>query len=192
MSCAHPIDATVLADYWVGALPRGPEEEAVEEHLIGCDACAARLREVIALAEGVRNVAREGNLRMVVSEAYLERAAENGLRIRQHVPTPGRIYQCTVEADDDLLIVRLAADLRGAARVDACICDERGVELVRIRDIPVPAVASSIFIQESIAAQKAAPSYTFIARLMAFDEAGAERLIGEYTLHHTRSPTLDG
>jgi hypothetical protein len=53
-------------------------------------------------------------------------------------------------------------------------------------------VASSIFIQESIAAQKAAPSYTFIARLMAFDEAGAERLIGEYTLHHTRSPTLDG
>jgi hypothetical protein len=97
-----------------------------------------------------------------------------------------------VEADDDLLIVRLAADLRGAARVDVCVCDERGVEQVRYKDVPVPAAASGLAFQESIAAQKAAPSYTLIARLIAYDEAGTERLIGEYTLHHTRSPTLDG
>ena len=46
MSCPHPIDAGVLADYWLGALKR-PEEETVEEHLLDCDECGAHLREVI-------------------------------------------------------------------------------------------------------------------------------------------------
>ncbi len=186
MNRSHPIDATVLADYWLAALP-GPEAEPVEEHLLGCDECGARLREVIALAEGVRNLARGGSLRMVVSEAFLRRVAEDGLRIREHVPPPGGSVECTVKAEDDLLVVRLAARLSGAARVDLCICDERGVEQVRYRDIPVPSGASSIAYQESIAAQKAAPSYSLIARLVAFDEAGAESLLGEYTFHHTRS-----
>jgi hypothetical protein len=75
MSCPNPIDAAVLADYWLGALA-GREEEAVEEHLLVCDQCGARLREVIALAEGVRKLAREGSLRMVVSDAFVRRAAE--------------------------------------------------------------------------------------------------------------------
>ena len=129
---------------------------------------------------------------MVVSDAFLQSAAEDGLRIREHVPPPGASFQCTVHAEDDLLIVRLAANLSGAARVDLCVCDERGVELVRYRDIPVPSGASSIAYQESIAAQKAAPSYTLIARLVAVDEAGGERPLGEYTLHHTRSRSLPG
>ncbi len=63
MSCSNPIDAAVLADYWLAALAK-PEEEAVEEHLLDCDRCGARLREVMALAEGVRNLAREGSLRL--------------------------------------------------------------------------------------------------------------------------------
>ena len=191
MNCAHPIDATVLADYWLAALS-GREEEALEEHLLGCDECGGRLREMIALAAGVRKLARGGTLRMVVSDAFLQSAAEDGLRIREHLPPPGGHYQCTVNAEDDLLVVRMAARLSETARVDLCICDERGVEQVRYRDIPVPFGASTIAYQESIAAQKAAPSYTLIARLVAFDEAGSERLIGEYTLHHTRSPTLPG
>ena len=34
---------------------------------------------------------------------------------------------------------------------------------------------------------KAAPSHTMIARLVAVDDAGGERLLGEYTFHHTRT-----
>ena len=75
MNCTDPIDAAVLADYWLGALG-GSEEEAVETHLLGCDDCGDRLRDVIALAEGVRRMAREGSLRMVVSDAFLRRAGE--------------------------------------------------------------------------------------------------------------------
>jgi hypothetical protein len=81
----NPLDATLLADYWLAALAKYAEE-AVEEHLFAGDECGARLREVIALAEGIRTLAREGSLRMVVSETFLRRVAEEGLRVRQYAP----------------------------------------------------------------------------------------------------------
>jgi hypothetical protein len=186
VNCSNPIDAAVLADYWLAALA-GSEEEAVEEHLLDCDRCGQRLREVIALAEGVRKLAREGSLRMVVSDAFLKRAAEEGLRVRQYAPSPGGSVECTVTAEDDILIGRLAANLSGATRVDLCLCDERGVERLRLPDIPVHSGASGVIYQESITFAKALPTNTMIARLVAFDDAGSERLLGEYTFNHTRS-----
>ena len=185
-NCSNPLDAAVLADYWLAALASS-EEQAVEMHLLDCDRCGARLREVIALAEGVRNLAREGSLRMVVSDTFLKRAGENGLRVREYAPPAGGDVQCTVTAEDDILVGRLAANLSGAKRVDLSICDERGVEQLRLPDIPVPAGANSVVYQESITFLKAAPTNKMIARLVAFDEAGGERLLGEYTFHHTRS-----
>ncbi|HSR07184.1 MAG TPA: hypothetical protein VLM42_08545 [Bryobacteraceae bacterium] len=185
MSCANPIDAAVLGDYWLGALA-GSEEEAVELHLLDCDLCGARLREVIALAEGVRKIAREGSLRMVVGDVFLERVAEEGLRVRQYVPPAGGGVECTVTAEDDFLIGRLAADMRGAKRVDLCICDEHGVEQMRLADIPVSGAGEVVY-QESMTFAKAAPSMRMIARLVGFDDAGVERVLGEYTFNHTRS-----
>jgi len=186
MSCLNPIDTAVLADYWLAALPQ-LEEEAAEEHLFTCDECGSRLREVISLAEGVRKLAREGSLRVVVSDAFLKRAAEEGLRVREYTPPAGGGVQCTVTAEDDILVARLAANLTGAKRVDLCLCDERGVEQQRLPDIPVHSGASSVIYQESITFAKAMPTRTMIARLVTFDEAGVERLLGEYTFNHTRS-----
>jgi hypothetical protein len=186
MNCAHPIDAAVLADYWLAALAQ-PEEEAAEEHLFTCDECGARLREVIALAEGIRNIAREGSLRMVVSDSFLKRVAEEGLRIREYAPPAGGGVQCTVTAEDDFLIGRLAANLTEAKRVDLCICDERGVEQLRMADIPVQPGASSVVYQESVTFAKTLPTNKMIARLVTFDDAGSERLLGEYAFNHTRT-----
>jgi hypothetical protein len=186
MNCSNPTDPAILADYWLGALASS-EEEIVEEHLLDCDRCGERLREVIALAEGIRDLAREGSLRMVVSEAFLKRAAEEGLRVRQYAPPPGGGVECTVTAEDDILIGRLAANLRGVKRVDLCICDERGVEQLRLADIPVHSGAGSVVYQESITFAKASPDNKMIARLVTVDEAGAERLLGEYTFNHKRS-----
>ncbi len=181
-----PIDAAVFADYWLGALA-ATEEEHVEEHLLACDSCGARLREAIALAEGVRNLAREGSLRMIVSDEFLKRAAEEGLRIRQYSPPTGGSVACTVAAEDDLLIGRLAANLAGAKRVDLSICDASGVEQLRLPDIPVRPDASAVIYQESITFAKAMPTSKLIARLLAFDDSGRERLLGEYTFNHTRT-----
>src|SRR5262249_9053546 len=77
--CSNPIDVAVLGDYWLNALTSS-DEAAIEEHLFECDYCGERLREVIALAEGIRELAREGSLRMVVSDAFLKRASAEGLR----------------------------------------------------------------------------------------------------------------
>jgi len=185
MKCADPIDATLLGDYWLGALA-GPEEEAVELHLFDCDDCGRRLREVVALAEGVRKIAREGSLRMVVGDVFLERVAAEGLRVRQYAPPAGGGVECTVTAEDDFLIGRLAADTRGAKRVDLCICDARGVEQMRLADIPV-SEAGEVVYQESMTFAKASPSMKMIARLVGFDDAGVERVLGEYIFNHTRS-----
>ena len=95
--------------------------------------------------------------------------------------------QCTVSADDDLLVARLAADLTSAPRVDLSWCDARGVEHLRMADIPVRTDAGTVICQQSITLAKASPSATMIARLLAVDEGGAERLLGEYTFHHTRT-----
>jgi hypothetical protein len=184
--CSNPIDAALLADYWLAALPEA-EEESVEEHLLACDACGDRLHEVIALAEGVRNLARQGSLRMVVSDAFLKRAAGEGLRVREYAPPAGGSVQCTVTAEDDILIGRLAADLSGAQRVDLSICDGNGAEQLRLRDIPVNSGAGGVIIQESITFAKAAPTMKMIMRLFGHDESGTERLLGEYTFNHTRS-----
>ncbi len=99
----------------------------------------------------------------------------------------GGSVQCTVTAEDDILVGRLAADVSEAARVDLCICDAHGVEKSRMEDIPVHSAAASIAFQESIAVMKAAPTHTMIARLVAVDPSGGERLLGEYTFHHTRT-----
>src|SRR5574340_369080 len=185
-NCADPIDATELADYWLGILPEA-EEGPVEEHLFACDECGDRMREVISLAEGLRNLACEGSLRMVVSDAFLRSAAGQGLRVRQYAPPRGGGVQCTITAEDDILIGRLAADLKGAKRVDLSICDERGAERLRMRDIPVNPSAGGVIMEESVTFAKAAPTNTMIMRLLNVDEAGREELLGEYTFNHTRS-----
>jgi hypothetical protein len=92
-----------------------------------------------------------------------------------------------VAADDDLLVARLAADLSTAQRVDLSWCDPRGVELQRLADIPIRADGVSVICQQSITWAKASPTSTMTARLLAVDDAGSERVLGEYTFHHTRT-----
>jgi hypothetical protein len=190
MNCELRLDPAVLSDYWLGAL-EASEEDSVEEHLFACEQCAARMGEIIALAEGVRRVAQEGSLMMVVSDAFLERAKENGARVREYALPAGGSVQCTVTAEDDLLIGRLEADLHSAAkRIDLSLCDPSGAEQFRLSDIPFAPDTGGVVWQQSIRFAKAAPTSTMVARLLAVDEKGAESVVGEYTFNHTR--TLPG
>jgi hypothetical protein len=186
MTCWNPIDAAVLADYWLAALPDSGEE-AVEEHLFICDECGMRLRELIALAEEIRTLAHQGALIIVVTDAFVKRAAEQGFHVREYSPARSGSIECTVAAEDDFLIGHLTADLSAAQRVDLSFCDGQGVERLRLPDIPFHAQGPRVSFQQSIAYAKAAPSETMIARLVTFDEAGGERLLGEYTFNHTRT-----
>lgn len=189
--CSHPIDPDVLMDYWLAVLPSA-DEETVEEHLFTCDGCGDRLRETITLAEGLRMLARSGSLVVVISDHFVQHAAEMGQRVREYAAPPGGSVQCTVAADDDLLVARLAADLSSATRVDLSWCDGQGNEYLRLADIPVRGDVGTVICQQSITMAKASPSNTLIARLVAVEQEGGEqrggeRLLGEYAFHHTRT-----
>jgi hypothetical protein len=185
-ACPSPIDVGVLMEYWLAAL--GAEaEDAVEAHLMTCDVCGGRLREMIALAEGLRAVARSGSLQVVISDRLVTQAADAGLQVRQYTASHGEAIACTVSADDDVLVARLALEMSHAPRVDLSWCDPRGVEIQRMADIPVRAGAGSVICQQSIDGAKASPAATMIARLLAVDDGGGERVLGEYTFHHTRT-----
>lgn len=186
MKCSQPIEATILSDYWLAALAPA-EEEAIEEHLLGCDECGETLRQVIALAEGIHDVAREGRLRLVVSDTFLRRAAENGVRVREYAPPRGGAVQCTATSDDRIVAARLAVKLAQETRVDLCFCDEHGAELDRMSDIPFQPGSNAVVYQESITFLQASPTSTMIARLVSVGEGGNEQLLGEYTFHHTRT-----
>jgi hypothetical protein len=189
VSCPSPLTAAVLTDYWIAALPPS-EEEAVEEHLFACDDCGARLRDIIALAGAIRSLARQGSLLMVVSDAFLQRVAEQGSQVREYAPPNGGSIACTVTAGDDFLIGRLTADLHGATRIDLSLCDEHGAEKLRLPDIPFNSESPGVALQQSITYAKAAPSETMVARLISIDPTGGESLLGEFTFNHTR--TLPG
>lgn len=184
--CPAPIEPALLIDYWVALLPAA-ETDAVEEHLFECDQCGDRLRETVALADALRALARSGVLFVVVGEALVQQASGAGQRVREYSVAPGETVLCTVSADDDFLIARLAADLGGTARVDLSFTDLSGVERQRLTDIPVRAQDGGVVLQESVTWAKASPSTSMIARLLAVDANGSEELIAEYTFHHTRT-----
>jgi hypothetical protein len=186
VDCSSPIEAAVLMDYWLAALPT-EAEEAVERHLMLCDRCGDRLRESIALADSLRTLARSGSLQVVVSEQFVKHAAATGRRVREYAPPSGGSVQCTVSADDDFLVARLTLDLAAASRVDLSWCDPQGIEHQRMADIPIGPGAGSVICQQSITWAKASPSSTMMARLLAVHDNGDEQLLGEYTFHHTRT-----
>jgi hypothetical protein len=185
-TCQTPIDAVVLADYWLALLPHS-QEDRVEEHLLECNACGDRLRGIIQLSEALRRLARSGALRVVVGQALITNAVESGRQVRQYDFAPGQTVACTIAADDDLLVARLAADLSGVNRVDLSFCDPQGIERQRLTDIPVRTDAGRVILHESTVWAKASPSTTMVARLLAVRADCGERLLGEYTFQHTRT-----
>ena len=185
MSCANPLDPATLADYWLAELSP-PEESAVEEHLFGCDDCTRNLQSVIDLVEGIRNLARQGNLVMVVTREFLDRLAREGLRAREYAPLAGGAVACTVTAHDDLLIGRLAADLTGIERVDVSVCDPSGAERQRLRDIPFRAGLSEVILNYPIGLARQMGPDVLVMKLMAVTGAN-ERVLAEYTFNHTPS-----
>lgn len=186
MKCPEPLDAAVLADYWLGLLNES-EAAPLELHLFGCDDCGARLRELIALAGGIRKLVQQGALRLVVSDSFVQAAADDGLRVREYAMAAGGRVNCTVTESDDMLIARLAADLSGTGRIDLRFYDHNGAEQGRMTDIPVNGADREVVCLESMQWAKQAPDNVLIARLVAVGDGDEERLVGEYAFHHTRS-----
>ena len=178
--CDRPLDVAMLLDYW---LDRETPDDAIEEHLLACDSCSRRLRELAALGDGVRRLASEGAVAMVVTPSFLARAAQQGLRTREYRVPPGGRVDCTVTREDDLLVGRLQGDFRGIARLDVIAEGDGGAEH-RIEDVPIGPEATELIVAQAMPAMRRLGVARRRFRLMAREPAG-ERLIGEYTFDHT-------
>ena len=128
-AAAGHLSVDALLDYWLHDSDAAATD-AVDEHLMHCDACGQALDELIALGDGVRAAFRAGAVAAVASDAFVQRLAGQGLRVREYrLPHNGSV-NCTVAPEDDLLVSHLEAPLQGVQRLDA-VCElslEPGVQ----------------------------------------------------------------
>ena len=177
--CPDPVPFEVLVDYWLDRqVPAG-----LEEHLFACDECSAGIEAVAELAEGVRRLGREGRLRGGIGPSILERLENDRLVIRRYRSAAGGHIHCTVGSDDDLVVLELTADFAGVERVDLEYRAEDGTPLERAAQLPVIRGRLVVWAEPGDAV-RSFPTRMIVVCLLAVDPGG-ERLVGEYTLHHT-------
>jgi hypothetical protein len=177
-----PVDA--LLAWWLHDDASAADADAVEEHLMQCDACGETLDELVALGDGVRAAFRAGAVSAVTTAAFVDRLAARGLRVREYRPPPNGSVECSVAPDDDLLVSHLAAPLAGVERVDAVAVSslEPGVEH-RLEDVPFDAKTGEVLWLPRIAQVKTLPAHTLNVTLLAVAPGGAREL-GRYAFHH--------
>jgi anti-sigma factor RsiW len=173
--------ATLLA-WWLDELAEAEANE-VEEHLFGCDVCEARLRELLALRNAMREALLHGQFGTAVSAQFIERLKGSGLRVREYRVPAGGSVACTVTPQDDLAVSHLEASLTGVRQLDIVFEDDRGQQ--RAARIPFDAAANEVTFIPPVAVLRRLNVATQRMKLLAVTP-DSERLIGEYTFNHSR------
>ena len=177
----HGEEDFVLLSWWLDELAT-PQAHELEEHLFACDACTARLRELLGLRDSVRQALLDGQFATAVTAEFLQQLKDSGLRIREYRVPPGGSVACTVAPEDDLVVSRLEAPLTGVRQLDL-IFDEGGTQH-RAAHIPFDAAANEVTVIPPVAAIRKWGVATQRMRLVAVN-LGSERVIGEYTFNHS-------
>jgi hypothetical protein len=178
----HP-DLSDLLRYWFGDADEATTD-AIDEHLFGCEACGAQLDRIAALARGVREAFRAGRLRVVVSPRFVARLADRGLRVREYrVPLNGSV-NCSVAAEDEVVVGRLQVPLQGVKRLDFAADLTLGGDTEWLRDIPFDAGSGEVVLLSKLAELREMPAHEMRVRLLSVEDQGS-REIGHFTFRHT-------
>jgi len=176
-----------LVDYWLHDTD-APATDAIDEHLMHCDACGVALDELIGLGAGVRDAFRAGRVAAIVPGAFLARLQRQGLRIREYRLAHNGGVNCAVAPDDDLLVARIEVPLRGVQRLDAVTVQSFAPGVAhRLRDIAFDAHAGAVLFLPKLAEIREQPRHDMTLTLVA-EEDGREREIGRYVFHHAPWP----
>lgn len=180
--CTTPVELATLIAYWLGELDESAAEH-IDEHILGCGACSARLAEIVALGSGIRGAIEKGEVRAFITGDFVKRLAGRGLRVREYrVPRNGSV-NCFVAPEDDVVVAHLEAPLEGVLQVDVIFQFEDNPPET-IRDIPFDAASGEVVLSPKIANLRVTAPHQHRLRLLAVD-AGVERVIGDYTFNHT-------
>ena len=180
---SNHLSTDTLLDYWLDDSDAATTD-AVDEHLIACAACGQSLDELIALGDGVRSAFRAGMVSGVATEAFVQRLAAQGLRVREYRLAHNGSVNCNVAPDDQLLVAHLALPLHGIERLSALtqFSTEPGV-LHEMPDIPFDPQAAGVLYIAPLARVRALPAHTMQLTLLAEEPAG-RREVARYTFHH--------
>jgi len=181
MSHPHPIELGTLVEYWLGELDETAQAR-VDEHLLGCDECGARLDEIVALGTGIRAVFAGGGVLAFMTDDFARGLADRGVRLREYRVALNGSVNCTVGPDDQLLVSRLEVPLEGVSRLDAIAEGPHGSHA--FHDVPFDARTGVVVFTPGTEAIRRMPAHRLRVRLVAV-EGGKERAIGDYTFNHT-------
>lgn len=177
--CATSVPLASIVDYWLG---EHPAPEALEEHLLACPPCSARLARLAAIAGGVRRLVGRGRVPLVLTPALLARLEAEGVRIRHHRVEPGGRTACTAAPQDDLVSVCLSGAFPVGSRVDVVITEPTEMAR-RLEDVPVDREGGRIILALPGATIRPLPVHVACIRALEVGDEG-ERSIAEYTLDH--------
>jgi hypothetical protein len=142
-ACAGPVGWPTLVDYWAGEL--SPDaQQALEEHLIGCESCSERSASVASITESFR-----GMLPPVVTPELVAGLRQRGMSVVENRFAPGERKEVVFPADLELLIHRLCGlPLEGATRVSFKLRAESDPErvLVALEDVPFDRASGSVLV----------------------------------------------
>src|SRR5262249_26067371 len=156
--CTRALPTSTLLDYWFGEAPA--DEAGVEEHLMGCRYCSARLRALVQLGDGIRHAARAGQVHAVLSPAFVDELRADGLRLREYRLQPGGSVACRVGSAADLVISPLHATLRDVRRLDLVLEDLTAGTSLRMTDLAFDPTQDEIAIAPNTAALRALEAST--------------------------------
>jgi anti-sigma factor RsiW len=108
-ACNSPLAFETLVAYWAADLDQR-EQDAVEEHLIGCGTCSAESARIAAITETYRQA-----LPPLLTPELLAQLRAKGLRVRENPIAPGEINVAVLDGTLDLMVHRLG----GLALADA-------------------------------------------------------------------------
>ena len=177
------IELARLLDAVTGDLD--PEElHVVEEHLLGCAACARVMTRLLRLGASVAALVRDGRGIVPTPPALLEHLERAGLVTRVYAPPPGGRVPCTVDAADIYVATHLTADLTGVRRVNLAVAGMAHGPL-RLVDLPFARSSGRVSFVVDAGALRSEPSAEHLLQLLGVGDDGAERLLAEYTMEHS-------
>jgi hypothetical protein len=182
--CIRALPTSALLGYWLGE--NVAEEAALEEHLMGCAHCTARLESLVRLGQGIRAATRAGHVHGVLSAAFVDALRRDGLRVREYRVPAGGSVACTVTPDDDLVVSYLGASLQDVQRLDLVFEDLPSGTAMRMTDVAFDPAAAEVVLAPNVAMLRQFDTGVRRARLIAVQD-GAERELGTYTFDHARS-----
>jgi anti-sigma factor RsiW len=171
-----------LSDYAAGEAVDGDALDALEAHLFSCPECAARAAEFDALVSATTAAAASAQIGGFVTDAVLNRLARDGVRVRSYALSPGARVPCAVWDDDELMALRLRADLAGVTEITLSQW-LGGTEVIRTTGEITGGVQGEVTYAVPAALIRQLPAAEVEIRLSA-KSGGEERAIGSYTLVH--------